>query len=107
MEENPWGERLERIISDGDAGLDAALALNYPETPHQVCVFHKVKNLVGDLADKSCKGSIQAEAGRIFEAQTRSEAVARRGRLKRQTMARRKARNTGRPEPAEGAETLA
>ena len=76
-EENRWGERLERIISDGDSGLEAALALNYPETPHQVCVFHKIKNLLGDLVDKSSKGSIQAEAGRLFEAKTRSEALAR------------------------------
>ena len=82
-EENRWGERLERIISDGDSGLAAALALNYPETPHQICVFHKVKNLLGDLIDKSRKGRIQAEAGRIFEARTRSEAMARLARWRR------------------------
>ena len=82
VEENRWGERLERIVSDGDAGLAAALALNYPETPHQVCVFHKVKNLLGDLLDKTRKGRIQAEAGAIFEAQTRAEARARLERWK-------------------------
>lgn len=76
-EENRWGERLERIVSDGDAGLAAALALNYPETPHQVCVFHKIKNILGDLLDKSRKGPIQSEAGRVFEARTRAEAMAR------------------------------
>lgn len=47
VEVNRWAERLERIISDGDSGLEAALALNYPETPHQTCIFHKVKNLLG------------------------------------------------------------
>lgn len=83
VEENRWGERLERIISDGDAGLAAALALNYPETPHQECVFHKVKNLLGDLNDKSRKGPIQSEAGRIFEARTRAEALARLARWRR------------------------
>ena len=83
VEENRWGERLERIITDGDGGLAAALAPNYPETPHQVCVFHKIKNLLGDLFDKSCKGPIQAEAGRIFEAQTRSEVMARLARWRR------------------------
>lgn len=76
-EVNRWEERLEAIISDGDAGLAAALALNYPETPHQTCVFHKVKNLLEDLQDKSCKGAIQGEAGAIFEAKTRAEALAR------------------------------
>ncbi len=77
VEVNRWQERLETIISDGDAGLAAALALNYPETPHQTCVFHKVKNLLEDLQDKSCRGAIQGEAGAIFEASTRAEAIAR------------------------------
>ena len=82
-EQNRWAERLERIISDGAGGIAAALALNYPETPHQVCVFHKVKNILGDLNDTSCKGRIQSEAGRIFEARTRAEALARLERWKR------------------------
>ena len=76
-EENRWGERLERIITDGDSGISAALALNYPQTPHQICVFHKIKNLLGDLEDKSCEGAIQGEAGWVFEASTRAEALAR------------------------------
>jgi len=76
-EENRWGERLERFITDGDQGIASALALNYPTTPHQVCVFHKVKNLLGDLRDKSLKGAIQGEAGAVFEAATRAEATAR------------------------------
>jgi len=82
VEQTPWSQRLERIITDGAGGIEAALALNYPETPHQVCVFHKVKNLLGDLADKTCKGRIQSEAGRIFEARTRAEATARLERWK-------------------------
>ena len=82
-EQNRWGERLERIITDGDSGLAAALALNYPETPHQICVFHKIKNLLGDLRDKTCKGRIQPEAGRAFEAPTRREAMARVRRWRR------------------------
>ena len=82
-EENRWGEPLKRIISDGAGGIEAALALNYPETPHQICVFHKVKNLLGDLIDKSCKGAIQREAGRIFKARTRAEARARLARWRR------------------------
>ena len=77
VEENQRGQRLERIISDGDGGIEAALALNYPDTPHQLCVFHKIKNLLGDLVDKSLKGRIQSEAGRIFEAPTRGEALRR------------------------------
>jgi len=77
VEVNRWGERLDYVISDGDGGLVAALAMNYPQTPRQACVFHKVKNLLDNLADKSCKRAIQGEAGAIFEAATRAEAVAR------------------------------
>jgi len=77
VEENEWGQRLERIITDGDGGLEAAVTLNYPQTPHQACLFHKIKNLLGDLRDKSLKGRIQAQAGWIFEAPTRSEALRR------------------------------
>jgi len=80
VEKNERGECLERIITDGDSGVQAALALNYPETPHQICVFHKIKNLLDDLADKTRKGAIQGQAGRIFEAPTRSEALRRLGR---------------------------
>jgi len=83
VEQNRWGQRLERIITDGDGGLAAALALNYPETPCQVCVFHKIKNLLGDLVDKSCKGAIQAEAGRVFDAKPRAQALARLARWRR------------------------
>jgi len=77
IEKNRWDEHLERVITDGGPGVAAALAMVYPKTPHQICVFHKVKTLLGDLRDKSCKGRIQAEAGRVFEARTRAEALAR------------------------------
>jgi transposase-like protein len=83
VEENRFGERLDLFISDGDGGIEAALAMVYPETPQQVCVFHKIKNLLGDLADKSCKAAIQGEAGAIFEASHRAEALARLERWKR------------------------
>ena len=49
VEENRWGECLERIVGDGDAVPAAALALNYPEAPHPVRVLRKVKNIPGDL----------------------------------------------------------
>jgi putative transposase len=88
VEETRFGERLERIISDGDGGIEAALAMVYPETPQQVCVFHKIKNLLPDLTDRSCRGAIQGEAGAIFEATHRAEALARLERWKGRWQAR-------------------
>ena len=80
VEENRWGERLQLVVSDGDGALEAALALNYPHTPHQLCVFHKVRNLANHLVDASHRKAITRQAARIFDAPTRAEAE---GRLRR------------------------
>jgi len=83
VELNRFDERLERIITDGHGGIAAALALNYPETPHQVCVFHKIKNLAEHLYERAHRKSIQKDAGKAFEARTRAECLARLRRWRR------------------------
>ena len=77
VEKHPFGERLERILSDGDGGIAAALAPNYPDTPHQICVFHKFQRLADPLVDRNHRHAIQREAGQAFEARTRAECQAR------------------------------
>ena len=79
-EEGKFGERLELIITDGNAALDAALEFNYPGTPHQVCVFHKIKNLAEHVVERRHRGAIAREASRVFAAPSRLGAE---GRLKR------------------------
>lgn len=77
VEKNRWDERLERIISDGGGGIEAAVALNYPGTAHQACVFHKIENLAGHLQQREKRAAIQGGAAAIFQAPTRLEATAR------------------------------
>ena len=84
--EGPWtcpegkfGERLELIITDGNAALDAALEFNYPGIPHHVCAFHKIKNLAEHVAERRDRGAIAREASRVFGAPSRLGAE---GRLK-------------------------
>jgi len=64
---------------DGDGALEAAVALNYPCTPHQLCVFHKLKNLADHVADPAERRGIVKEASEIFKARGRLVAE---GRLK-------------------------
>ena len=79
-DEGKFAERLEVIITDGNAALDAALEFNYPGIPHQVCVFHKIKNLAEHLAERRHRGAITREASQVFAATSRLVAE---GRLKR------------------------
>jgi len=66
-DEGKFGERLEVIITDGNAALDA-------------CVFHKIKNLAEHLTERRHRGAIAREASRVFAAPSRLGA---KGRLKR------------------------
>ncbi len=76
--ENPWAQRLEMIVSDGDSGLLSALYMVYPNVPKQRCVFHKVQDIAAHLQDRSHREAILSEAGRIHKgARTKQEALAR------------------------------
>jgi putative transposase len=43
------GKRLRLVISDGGAGLKAAIQMVYPQAKHQRCWVHKMRNVVGRL----------------------------------------------------------
>lgn len=69
------GRRTELIVSDGGAGLLAALPLVYPRHPVQRCWVHKMRN-VGDKVKKSDREAVKADLQRIMHA--RGPASARR-----------------------------
>jgi transposase-like protein len=78
---NPWDMPLELIVTDGDAGLEAALLTVYPHVPKQRCVFHKVKSIQRHLQNAGNRAAILASAGAIYEGiQTPAEARERRRR---------------------------
>jgi len=66
-----FDQPLELIVGDGDAGLEAALRLVYPQVPRQRCLFHKLRNLTGHLLDKSNRKAILASASAVYRQITR------------------------------------
>jgi putative transposase len=61
------GEKLKLIVTDGCAGLLAALQTVYPRVPHQRCWVHKMRNLV-QAARQRDREALTAEARAIYQA---------------------------------------
>ncbi|MGD1101373.1 MAG: IS256 family transposase [Terriglobia bacterium] len=64
------GRRLRLVITDGSAGLRAALALVWPQVPLQRCWAHKLRNIADKVPQK--EGSCVHEAAAMYQAQNRS-----------------------------------
>jgi putative transposase len=69
-----YGRQLKLIITDGCAGLHAALDTVYPYVPRQHCWVHKMRN-VANLLKRSQQEECLAGARAIYQAQTRRAAV--------------------------------
>lgn len=70
--------RPDLFISDDAGGITAALAIEYPHVPWQLCAFHKIKNIQDHLTVQKNKKAILREAGDIYQlSRTRKEAVGR------------------------------
>ncbi len=70
------GRHLKLVITDGCAGLDAALDVVYPYVARQHCWVHKMRNVASKLRrvqKQECLQGLRA----IYEAPTRREAVRR------------------------------
>lgn len=68
----------ELFITDDSKGIIAALKLEYPHAPRQLCCFHKVKNIQDHLIDLSNRKNILREAYDIYDlSNTKSEALIR------------------------------
>ena len=57
----------EMFTSDDAGGIKAALRLEYPHTPWQLCSFHKIKNINDHLVDLGNRKHILREAGDIYQ----------------------------------------
>ena len=69
------GEALRLIVTDGGAGLRAALPLCWPRVPVQRCWAHKCRNIVGKVK-RANQAAVQAGLPAIYNAPTRRAAVA-------------------------------
>jgi transposase-like protein len=62
------------IVTDGCAGLAAALQTVYPRVGHQRCWVHKLRNLLGAVRRRD-HAAVKADAQAIYQAASRSEAT--------------------------------
>lgn len=69
------GRHLRLIVTDGCAGLAAALQVVYPRVSHQRCWVHKLRNLLSAVRRRD-HAAIKADAQAIYQAARRSEAEA-------------------------------
>jgi len=66
----------ELFISDESKGIKSALKLEYPHVEHQLCCFHKVKNIQNNLKDIKNRKNILREAADIYNCSTnKTEAI--------------------------------
>jgi transposase-like protein len=68
------GQALRLIVTDGQPGLLAALALVYPYTPRQRCWVHKLRNVAARLP-RRLHATCLAEAKAIYTAANQRAAV--------------------------------
>jgi len=69
-----YGQALKLIVTDGCAGLHAALDTVYPYVPRQHCWVHKLRNVANSLK-RSQQQECLAGARAIYLSETRRDAV--------------------------------
>jgi putative transposase len=69
------GNNLQLIVTDGCAGLAAAIQTVYPRVLHQRCWVHKMRNIL-EKTKKCDYEQVKADAQAIYQAQDRKQAQA-------------------------------
>ena len=67
------GRHLQLIVTDGCAGLAAALQTVYPRVAHQRCWVHKLRNLLNAVRRRD-HAAVKADAQAIYQASSRQGA---------------------------------
>ncbi|MDP8216150.1 MAG: transposase, partial [Candidatus Kaelpia imicola] len=76
------GRNLKAAASDGAKGIRAAIDMVYPYAKWQLCSTHKIRNLCSNIEQKKKhRKEISGDAGKIYEAERRKEAVIRFGKF--------------------------
>jgi len=70
-----WGENLQLILTDGCAGLAAAIQTVYPRVLHQHCWVHKMRNILEHVRKRDYE-QVKREAQAIYRADNRRQAEA-------------------------------
>jgi putative transposase len=70
------GKQLKLVIADDGAGLQAALPHVYPAVPLQLCIVHKMRNVLGKTSHTH-KRAMADDLKHIFAATTKDDATER------------------------------
>lgn len=76
------GEHLQLILTDGCAGLAAAIATVYPRVLHQRCWVHKMRNILEKVRKRDFD-AVKQDAQAIYRADSRRQAEAAFRRFRR------------------------
>jgi len=68
------GNNLKLIITDDHSSIKVAVDSIYPHTPIQLCVVHKIRNVLGKTTHKN-KVAMAEDLKIIFKSTTRDEAI--------------------------------
>ena len=68
------GTNLKRIISDDGSGFDSAIAQLFPDTPHQICITHKMRDVIGKTKHKN-KKVLANDLKRVYQQATKEQAI--------------------------------
>lgn len=68
------GETLKLAVSDGADGLISAIKHLFPDLPHQTCIMHKMRNVIGATSHKN-KASIALDLKTAYNQETVEEAL--------------------------------
>lgn len=68
------GNNLKLVISDDSAGLQTGLNQIYPDIPIQLCIVHKMRNVIMKASYKNRK-SISEEVKKIYQCENKKTAI--------------------------------
>jgi len=70
------GKQLKLILCDDNGGLANAIAHIYPNTPKQICITHKMRNVMSKTSHKH-KQLVADDLKYVYQAKTKDEAMQR------------------------------
>lgn len=68
------GDNLKLIIADDEPAIKTAAAILYPEVPIQLCIVHKMRNVLRKVSFKN-KTAMAEDLKIIFQSQSENEAI--------------------------------
>ena len=68
------GANLKLIISDDGGGFDSAITQLFPNTPHQICITHKMRDVIGKTKHKN-KKALADDLKLIYQQTTKEQAM--------------------------------